>query len=580
MKQHLEEGLRQDEGFLRKSFHESLMPCMLSILSGTVNILVDGIVVGQRIGTPGLSAISLCVPVYLALCVAGSFLVSGAAIEASRAIGRRETEKTQQFYHTAVWSGLVLSLLVTAGGLAVCTPLAALLCPDPVVRPLVRTYTWVTLLGALPKIMIYVPFWFLRMDGRAREVARMMVVMGAGNVVLDVIFLYPMDLGIGGAAWASVLSTGAACLLGFIWLCDGRSGFRPGRDCITDPAEWKAIAASGSPAALNNLFQTLRLLAVNALLLQAGGSQLVAAFTAVNCISAFSLCVVDGIPQAAGPILGICNGERDNGSAVLLIRRAWRTGVVCCAVFGVAVILGADAIAFVYGLPLSLRGAMVFLAAGMFPALWCSILCGYYTVSGRARWANSIIFCRVFLAAAASLYLSVRLGWDPWWFLLLAELLTLGLWCVAASGYHRRHPRYSRWLLMDRTLEESGRVLNFSVEGEAAKVCEASEQISAFCGENRLDPRQSMRFSLALEEVMMRIVQANPRDRVRFDVRVFSVPGELGIRIRYDGRPYDPFGAREAGAEEDYLGIDLIRRMGRKVVYQRTFGANTVQILL
>lgn len=79
--------LQQDEAFLRKAFHASLLPCILSILSQNINILADGILVGQRIGTDGLSAISLCVPVYLVLCVIGSFLVSGTAIQASKAIG-------------------------------------------------------------------------------------------------------------------------------------------------------------------------------------------------------------------------------------------------------------------------------------------------------------------------------------------------------------------------------------------------------------------------------------------------------------------------------------------------------------
>ncbi len=66
-------NLKQDEVFLRRSFHRSLLPCVLSILSENINILTDGILVGQRIGTDGLSAISLCVPVYLVLCVVGSF---------------------------------------------------------------------------------------------------------------------------------------------------------------------------------------------------------------------------------------------------------------------------------------------------------------------------------------------------------------------------------------------------------------------------------------------------------------------------------------------------------------------------
>ena len=48
-----------------------------------MNIIADGIIVGQKIGPGGLTAISLCVPVYLVLCILGSFFVSGTAICAS-----------------------------------------------------------------------------------------------------------------------------------------------------------------------------------------------------------------------------------------------------------------------------------------------------------------------------------------------------------------------------------------------------------------------------------------------------------------------------------------------------------------
>lgn len=572
--------LRQDETFLRRAFHRSLLPCVLSILSENINILADGVLVGQRIGTDGLSAISLCVPVYLVLCVVGSFLVSGTAIQATRAIGRQQPERSQRLYRTAVWSCLAASLVMTAAGLALSGPLSALLCPDPAIRPLVREYASITLLGALPKILIYVPFWFLRMDGRTKLVARMMLVMGGGNVVLDLLFLYPLDMGIGGAAWASVIATAAACALGFFWLCDRKSGFRLGLSWVTDREDWREIAAAGSPSALNNLLQTLRLLAVNALLMGAGGSELVAVFTAVNCISAFSLSVVDGVPQAASAMLGIYSGERDNDSAALLIQRERRTGLLCCGAFAAVVILGADAIAFAYGLPAgSLRFAMVCLGAGMFPALGCSILSGYYNVSGHVRWANAIILCRVLLAAAGSLYMALALGLSPWWFLVCSEAVTLVLWYLAAGLLHRRHPERTRYLLMDRSLEERGHVMNFSVTGDTEQICEASGKIADFCRENQMNPRQVMRFSLALEEVMTMIVQENPDAAVRFDVRVFSLQDTLGIRIRYDGREYNPFDQRRSRGEA-YLGIQLIADMMETVVYQRTFGVNTVQLLL
>lgn len=90
---------------------------MLSILSSNINILVDGIVVGQKIGVNGLAALNLCFPVFLMLCVLGSFVVSGCTIAASIAIGRNETEQVQHFYRLSIGLSLVISATVTIVGI-------------------------------------------------------------------------------------------------------------------------------------------------------------------------------------------------------------------------------------------------------------------------------------------------------------------------------------------------------------------------------------------------------------------------------------------------------------------------------
>ena len=105
---------------------------------------------------------------------------------------------------------------MAAVGIFLSREIAQGLCQDPEVAGMVRDYTAVTLVGALPKIMIYIPFWFLRLDGKNKTVTVMMAVMGISNILLDLLFLLVLDMGVYGAAVASVISTGLACVLGFI----------------------------------------------------------------------------------------------------------------------------------------------------------------------------------------------------------------------------------------------------------------------------------------------------------------------------------------------------------------------------
>ena len=160
--------LVQDKKFLTKAYNSALIPCMLTILGGCINIIADGIIVGQKAGEGGLAAINLCIPVYLVLCILGSFFVSGTAIPASQAIGDDNIDEAQRFYGTAVSTCLIASAAAMAAGIFLSAPIAELLCADDAVRPMVFDYTIVTLIGAAPKILIYIPFWFLRLDGKTR----------------------------------------------------------------------------------------------------------------------------------------------------------------------------------------------------------------------------------------------------------------------------------------------------------------------------------------------------------------------------------------------------------------------------
>lgn len=576
-------ALVQNEQFLKKAYGRALLPCMLSVLSGNLNILADGILVGQRLGTDALAAVNFSLPVYLVLCIVGSLIVSGTAICAAEAIGSGLDRRARELYQMSVFWCLAASALITGAGLLCLKPLTAFLCPEPAVAPLVAEYTGVTLAGAASKIFIYIPFWYLRLDGRNRQVTGMMALMGVGNVALDVLFLYVFDWGVFGAGLASVIATAASCLLGFFWLCDKKSGFPPGLRVRCSEVSFLRILQAGSPAAMNNLFQTLRVAVVNALLLARGGSALVAAFTAVNCVSAFEESVTSGVPQAASAMLGIYCGEHDNESTLMLMARQMKSGVPACLTFSAVILLGADLVAEAYGLSASLRLAMACVALGMPPSLCVWILSGYYSVSRRALWSNVLIFLRVFAMPCASLYVLCKMGWSPWWFLCLGEVFTLLMWFAATGIYHRLRPNLSRFLLMDRTLEETGRVINFSVRGEAEDICGASSKITDFCEENGMLPKQVMRVSLAMEELMTVIVSANTGEDVEFDLRVYSLEGVIGIRIRYSGIEFNPL-AHDAGPEgqddDRYFGIRMIEDMVESTMYQRTFGMNTLQILI
>lgn len=574
--------LKQNTDFLKNMFRKALFPCMLTILSANINVFVDGILVSNRIGADALTAVNLSLPLYLALCVVGSFLASGTAINAAQEIGRNNREESGRYYSDCVVGSFFASVVITVIGLACSKALVAFLCSDASIRPYVEEYVVITLIGALPKIMIYVPFWYLRLDGKNAAVTVMMSVMSVGNIILDVLFVYIWDMGVFGAGLASVLATTAAFVIGFIRLFakDCSFVFRPA--IHKNARQWKLSAAAGTPSALNNLFSTIRLLMINSMLMHDGGSAAVAVFTAVNGIAGFGECITLGIPQAASAMLGVYSGERDNGSCAILVKLEWTLGCIYAGIFFVLCMVGADMIQGMYGLSVPLRYPLFWMAAAVFPGLLCSILSGYYNMAKKNLWANGIIFLRVIAMTCIGLLINVRLLLPMCSFLLFAELMTLFIWLFATGFYHNRHPEDTRYLLMDMSLEKSGNVLNFSVSSVAEEICSASERITDFCASNGMDRKKTMRVQLALEEIMTLITQINEgleEGSLKFDLRAYSLQGEDGIRIRYAGLAFNPF---QSMKEDDdfYMGISMIRKMVDEIHYQRTFGVNTLQVIM
>lgn len=569
--------LFQSKDFLKKAYRGALIPCMLSILSGCANIIADGMIVGQLIGAAGLTAINLCVPVYLVLCILGSFFVSGAAISASNEIGQDNDEQAQKYYGIALTACLVSSLVMAVVGVFLSRTIARGLCQDPEVVGMVRDYTAVTLVGALPKIMIYIPFWFLRLDGKNKTVTVMMAVMGIGNILLDLLFLLVFNMGVYGAALASVISTALACILGFIRLHTGETTFKL-RFALPDKKSFLRIAVVGSPAALNNLMQTVRLLFVNSILMAGGGTERVAVFTVVNGIAAFSEAVTVGVPQAASAILGVFHGERDGNSVRIMLDLEWKNGLVYCGIFAAVISAGAGLIGMAYGLHVPLYIPMICLAVSLFPGLLNSILSSYYNVSGHPALSNLLILCRVFVFPVLSLLALDAVKWPVWLFLPISELLTVGLCWIITGFISRKREDVSRFLLINSSLDKHGNLINFSVTSEYADICEACEKVTAFCTDNGMEIKPTTRISLALEELMTFVTQKNKPKPVHFDIRLFSLFGTIGIRIRYDGEDLDPLSGNEKS--DEYMGVTMIKKMVEVVMYKRVFGLNSLLILV
>lgn len=578
--------LKQSNAFLKKTYNKYLFPTVLSVLGGTVNVFVDGLLVGQRLGTSELVAVNLCMPIYLLICTFGSLIASGAAIKSSHKIGNEKLSRSDDIYSLSIVMITALSLLLTVFGVLLVSPIARLLTGrEAQLFEAVRAYSFVTVLGTLPKMLLYVPFYYLRLDGKNRYLSFVMGAMAVMNIFLDWLMLFVLDYGIMGAATASVLATLIACILAFIPFITKKCGFS-----FVLPhfkiADIFSIIKTGSPAAMNNLMSALRVFSVNSLLLIFGGRSFVSIFAVVNNMSEFFICIINGVPQTAVPIIGIYEGESNDTGIKIIMRHQFLSGVPMIALCSTAAVLASDYIALAFGVKENITFAMLCFAIGLVFAMINNIMCNYYSCTYKTMLANMITVARLLVFSVIPIiylgYLSEKSN-IIWLFLPISEVLTLLLWLGTVGIISRKNPSLSKILLMDRGVFNNQSVLDFSVESTPEAICESSERISDFCSENKLTHKESYGVSLAIEECLTLMCEkCFPDGKLSsFDLRAFASPKRTGVRIRCGGESFNPIEfAKESDEFSEYMGIVMISKFASNITYQRTFGTNCLIIII
>lgn len=567
--------MSKNGNFIGKLYYRALFPNIVAVLGGTVNVFFDGIFIGRKLGDTGLESVNQCLPIYLLLCTVGSLYASGASFLSSHALGKNDAKDAERIFHGALLDALTVGGSLCLLGFIFAGNISELL-GTAESRDYVYLYLRITLIGGIAKILLYIPYFYLRLEGKNRQAMAAMLTMTVLNIVLDLIFLFVFDLGISGAAWASVIATAAAAAMSFLFLWSGNSTFKPGV-CFLRFRDRAAIFRYGSPMALNNLLSSARIFAVNLVLGSMNTAGLVSVFAIVNNLNEFSICVQNGVPQTAAAMTGIFYGERDSEGVKRIVKTELFSGTVLSLALAAVFALFPSRIGAMFGSGADCAFAVRCLAVSLVLATANSVMTYTYNAVGQLAAANVITVCRSFAAVAGFALLFRGLRERIWLFYPCSELLTFVL-IVAGSIYIARKKRLAPFYLIDDSLEKNGGSISFTVECTDEKICEASERLRSFCKESGFDKKETMVISLALEELLTIITQnSRPPDGFA-DVRLLVWNDKRIIRIRAAGKRYDPIETQDGSL--DYMGVKMICGLAERTEYLSALGVNTLIIYI
>ena len=281
---------------------------VLGTLGVSCYILADTFFVSKGLGTNGLTALNLAIPIYNFIHGSGLMLGMGGATKFSIYKSQGRSRDIDCIYTNTLYLAALLSALFFLTGLLFSGQLSLLLGADGTVFAMTETYLRWLLLFAPAFILNDVFLCYVRNDGSPQLAMVAMLIGSFANIVLDYVFIFPFRMGIFGAIFATGLSPIISiAVMSPHWLRK-RHSFHLTK-VKPDAAVMGQTVSLGFPSLIAQLSSGIVMITFNALILGITGNTGVAAYGVVANISLVVVAVYTGISQGMQPLVSSAYGR-------------------------------------------------------------------------------------------------------------------------------------------------------------------------------------------------------------------------------------------------------------------------------
>ena len=418
---------------LTKQFFKYVSQNIFGLLGTSCYILADTYFIAQAAGTDGVTLLNLCLPIYNLIFAFGLMIGLGAATR--YAILRAQGDaRAQRYFSNAIFSVCILAVPFMLVGIFRPDGLLRLMGGDADIVALGMNYARIFLMFTPFFMCNYVVASFVRNDG---DPSLAMVATLSGslfNVVFDYIFIFPMGLGLPGAALATAISpilSIAVCSAHFIKKSNTITFVRKAPS-VRLLAQSCQLGISGFVGELSSGVTTT---VFNFLLLRLAGNVAVAAYGVVANFALVATAIFNGVAQGAQPLVSQCYGKNEMAGARKLLLLGCGTALGLAALLYGVVFGYTDALTALFNSENSAlmaafaHSGMRIYFVGYFFAGCNIVAAGYLGAVNRPAEASITSLCRGMVAiVVCSLVLSALFGMNGVWAAFpVSEAITLAL---------------------------------------------------------------------------------------------------------------------------------------------------------
>lgn len=306
------------------------LPATIGMIVNALYNIIDTIFIGRGVGTLAIGGLTIAFPIQMLIMAFAQMVGIGSASAISRNLGAGNVEKADHVAGNSFVAILILSSMLATLGLLFTEPLLRLFGASDTILPYAKDYITIILMGSVFFSFTVSSNNLVRAEGNAK-VSMISMLIGTGlNIILDPIFIFTFDMGIRGAAYATILSQFCSFIFLTIYLFSGKSTIKVRWHHLKpDFSILKEIFSVGLASFARQVASSAVAIVVNNSLVFYGGDLAISVFGIINRVTMFLFMPMFGVVQGVQPIAGFNYGANKYER----VREVVKLGVIVTVIY-------------------------------------------------------------------------------------------------------------------------------------------------------------------------------------------------------------------------------------------------------
>ncbi|WP_187389325.1 MATE family efflux transporter [Acetobacterium wieringae] len=573
-----------NQHFVNKAFRVFVINSILSSAGVVLGTFVDAIILGNAFGEVGLSVLAVSMPIYMVYNLFGYAFGVGGSLKVAEAIGAEDKDGVRAYFTEALFFAAIVGLAIAVLGSLYLPTIIGLTGGAEI--DAARDYMWPIVITAPIFILAPVISLLIRSDADPFLSTLGISVSVIVNLVLDLIFIFGLNMGVFGGALAMVIGQLCAIAVYGMHFLKKHNHLKFGQTSLSPKAGY-LLFHGGFGIASAFIYQGITLVVINNLLSATVGVGGLAVYNILFNVSLFAYAIFDGISLALAPLVATFAGEKDTEGVYDTMGLSLKTAVLLSSLCALVLLILAEPIAAMFGvtdnLPLVAQTIRIF-ALGVVQTCFNCVMAHFYQTIKRPTLAGIIYFLRGFLLLVAfCAWLIPAFGVvGTALAMVAAETVTMVILIFAALVL-KKQGGYRNILLFREPVISKDNLYETTLSADIKELEKCVLEIEAFCERLDIDSKNAYFINLTIEELAANIINFGFNDGKPhyIHIKIALFEEDIYIRLRDDSTSYNPFEESEKPDEAlDYLGVSIVRKKAKSFAYNRTLVFNNLLIIL